>query len=113
MSLVNNTDRSLAGTIAAWIDCCKTAHTDCWIRPYLLADLNSLCVYLQDVFQVDFVLIDQRTSIVDNNRGQDFKMLLDGALTENEILRRNAAKLAELEQTRNKVCRHANATLTI
>ena len=58
---------------------------------------------LQDIFRVDFVLTDVNTSIVDNNRGQDFQMPLAGGLTEAEILERNAVLLAELEDARMKV----------
>ena len=66
-------------------------------------DLDPSNYLLQDIFQVDYVLVDQKTSIVDNNRGKDYHLPLANALTEKQILQRNAELLAELEQARHKV----------
>ena len=58
---------------------------------------------LQDVFQVDFVVMDEGGGAVDNNRGQDFRLPLVGALTEEGILQRQAAAMAQLEERRLQV----------
>ena len=58
---------------------------------------------LQDVFQVDFVVMDEGGGAVDNNRGQDFRLPLVEALTEEGILQRQAAAMAQLEERRLQV----------
>ena len=52
---------------------------------------------------MDFVVMDEGGGAVDNNRGQDFQLPLVGALTEERILQRQAAAMAELEERRLQV----------
>ena len=45
----------------------------------------------QDTFQVDFVVMDNKSGVFDNKGGQDYSLPLLGASTEQEILDRRAA----------------------
>lgn len=48
-------------------------------------------------------MVEANSGAVDNNRGKDFQVRLLGALTQEQILERQAAALAEFEQMRLEV----------
>ena len=52
---------------------------------------------------MDFVVVDDNSGAVDNNRGNDFELQLDGALTQEQIIERQASLLAEMEERRLQV----------
>lgn len=58
---------------------------------------------MQDVFRVNFVIMDKVTSTVDNNKGNDYKLQLLNALSEKQIIERQAMRLAEMEENRLQV----------
>ena len=58
---------------------------------------------LQNVFRVDFVVMDAQSQAVDNNRGNDYSMELLGALSEQQITERQVIALEEMEQNRVQV----------
>lgn len=58
---------------------------------------------LQDVFQIDFVVMDENSDAVDNNRAKDYRLKLAGALTEGQILEQQAAAMAAFEEQRLQV----------
>jgi len=62
-----------------------------------------LALDLQTVFMVDFVVMDANSQAVDNNRGQDYHLKLVDALSEEEVLQRQAAMLAQMEEERLQV----------
>ena len=64
-------------------------------------------VILQDVFRVDYVVMDEYSQAVDNNRAQDYSLPLVGALTEEQIIEKQAAALAAFEARRLQVRPHS------
>ena len=58
------------------------------------------CACEQDTFQVDFVVMDTRSGVFDNNGGQDYSLPLLGASTEQEILDRRASIYEAAERER-------------
>lgn len=53
-----------------------------------------------ELFGVDFVVCDGEAKFFDNNKGQDFSLLLSGALTEEELLEQRAAAYEAAERGR-------------
>ena len=60
-------------------------------------------LYLQDVFKVNFVIVDSQSHAVDNNKGKDYEVNLLDALSEEQITERQAVTLAEMEDKRLQV----------
>lgn len=58
---------------------------------------------MKDVFRVDYVVMDEYSQAVDNNRAQDYSLPLVGALTEEQILDKQATELAAFEAHRVQV----------
>ena len=58
---------------------------------------------VQDVFMVNFVIIDSQSKAVDNNKGKDYEITLLDALSEEQIIERQAVALAEMEEKRLQV----------
>lgn len=64
------------------------------------ARADCVLLLLQDVFQVEFVVMADRSTgaAVDNNRQQNFQLPLAGALTEDQIHARRAQRVAAFER---------------
>lgn len=52
---------------------------------------------------VNFVIIDSQSKAVDNNKGKDYGVNLLDALSEEQIIERQAVALAEMEEKRLQV----------
>ena len=52
---------------------------------------------------VNFVIIDSQSKAVDNNKSKDYEITLLDALSEEQIIERQAVALAEMEEKRLQV----------
>lgn len=64
-------------------------------------------MHVQDVFQVEFVVLADRSTgaAVDNNRQQNYQLTLSGALTEDQIHSQRAQRVAAFERENMQVQR--------
>ena len=64
------------------------------------------------LYRFDFVVMDDVSGLVDNNKSKDFTLTLTGALTKEQLLEKRLIVFEENEQARNKQFEHEIERLT-
>lgn len=98
------TDQLRAEAQHVWISTMASAYRGhCGLPEYRMGH-NSPQVTVQDTFQVQFVINDDVSGMVDNNRNSDFQLPLLNPPTEDEVIESRAEKMKSWERRIRQVC---------